>query len=334
MRNVKMSFNFAGKLCQKKEPERGCLARPYPVAPPKNSCPILDLPAEIRAQIFEYLISDDELLFRFSKVIDESSCWSCLPEYKSNLAFLEASKLFEAEALALVKVRYIRIRVEQAPEESPKNPKMAALLKKHQRSTLCDSALSLGHVRPHLKQLSVDSKYTLPRLLETSILDNLPKLRHIQINQEMCRRPMDHGYREMLNTNTEQLGIISESLGHTFFHSSRRRLRCSCNEAPLHQTLQNQKLARFYPIRVHTRASSSRCYARGEWLGDDDSIYPIIGAISALRMSYMWPSEQVVNFEVDMYNQPMSLAVKSQWTEQIAPTKEKAGDRSNTSELA
>lgn len=329
-----MTFNFAGKLCQKKEPERGCLARPYPVAPPKNSCPILDLPAEIRAQIFEYLISDDELLFRFSKVIDECSCWSGLPEYKSNLAFLEACKLFEAEALALVKVRFIRIRVEQAPEEPSKNPKMAALLKKHQRPTLCDSALSLGHVRPHLKQLSVDSKHTLPRLLETNLLDNFPKLRHIQINQEMCPRPMDHSYREMLNKKAEQQDIISESLGHAFFYTFRRRLHCSCNETPLYFNLQNPKLARFYPIRVHTRAYSSRCYVGNEWPVDDDSIYPVTGAISALRMSYIWPSGRVVNFEVDMYNQPMSLAVKSQWTEQIAPAKDMEGRRSNTSEPA
>jgi len=314
-----MTLKFTGRLCQRKEPERGSLAKTSEVSAPKEYSPILTLPAEVRACIFKYLIEDVALTY---KLPETSSCWVSWPEYHHNLAFLRACKLFEAEALTLVQVRAVSIEVNPPPSPSPVNSKAAKLFAKYKRSEPQQIALRLETVRPYLIQLSIDSRYTLGCLLGTEILDSFPKLRIIRIKQSLGPRAMDSSYREALNTTRARRILISESIGEYAGispHTTRRPSNCHYDDVKLGTILENEKLKRFRPLVIDIIVRSlGRC--PNDWPSDDEAGYPIKGAISGLRMTYEWPAKRITNLEVDMYNQPMALAIKSQWTEKISLT--------------
>ncbi|KAK5942620.1 hypothetical protein PMZ80_005185 [Knufia obscura] len=321
-----MTFSFSGKLCQKREPERGSLARTSAMLAPKGCSPILKLPAEVRACIFKYLVDEVDFLFRFSKFLDTSSCWASWPEYHQNLAFLRVCKLFEAEALNLVQVRAITIEIHPPPDPNPINPKTVKLFAKYKRSEPQPIALQLETVRPHLVQLSIDSRYTLGYLVNTNLLDSFPKLRIIRVKQTLWPRAMDTNYWEILNTARGRRKLISESLGEHAGSNphipeiARRTFRCLYDSVELRSSLANDKLNKFHPIKVDTTIRSLGRFP-DDWPSDDEAGYPVVGAISGLRMTYEWPARRTTSLEVDMYNQPMSLAIKSQWTETVSLAK-------------
>ncbi len=315
-----MTLRFAGKLCQRKEPERGSLARLNEMTAPKGRSPILTLPAEVRACIFKYLIDDVDLTFKFTKSFDMSSCTASWPDYHQNLAFLRTCKLFEAEALNLVHVQAVSIEIDPPPDPNPINPKTAKLFAKYKGSEPQPIPLRLEAVKPHLIQLSIDSRYTLGYLLGTDLLDSFPKLRIVRIKQVLWPRPITSSYRDALNTARARQNLISESIGEhagSSPYATRRPFRCLYDDVKLGTFLANEKLKRFHPVIVDTSVRSLGRFA-DDWPNDEEAGYPIKGAISGLRMTYEWPAKHVTSLEVDMYNQPMALAIKSQWTESVS----------------
>jgi len=317
-----MTSHFSDKLCQRKEPERGSLAKASEKRAPKGRSPILSLPAEVRAYIFQYLLDDVDLTFKCSKNFDTSSCWASWPEYHKKLAFLRACKLFEAEALNLVQVQAIAIEIDPPSDPNPVNPETAKLFAKYKGSAPQPIGLRLETVRPHLIQLSIDSKYTLGYLLNTELLDSFPKLRIIRIKQVLWPRVMDSSYREFLNSARGRLRVIDESVGeHTTAspYLTRSPSACLYDGVKLGTLLGNEKLSRYHPIMVDTTARSLGRFPN-DWPSDDEAGYPIKGAVSCLRMTYQWPARRVTGLEVDMYDQPMALAIKSQWTEKVSLT--------------
>ncbi|KAK5099140.1 hypothetical protein LTR70_001290 [Exophiala xenobiotica] len=317
-----MTFHFSGRLCQREKPERGSLAKVSENGPPKGHSPILSLPAEVRAYIFKFLIDDVDLIFRFSKHFDTSSCWVSWQEYHQKLAFLRACKLFEAEALNLVQVQAIGIEVDPLPDQNSVNPETAKLFAKYKRSVPQPIGLRLETVRPYLIQLSIDSRYTLGYFLATDLLDSFPKLRFIRIKQVLWPRTIDSNYRETINGAPGRLGVISESVGEhtgTSPYLAQRSTGCLYDDVKLGTFLGNEKLRKYHPLMVDTTIRSLGRFP-DDWPSDDEAGYPIKGAVSGLRMTYQWPARRVTSLEVDMYNQPMALAIKSQWTEKISLT--------------
>ena len=323
---VKMTCTFstfAGKLCIRKQPERGCL-RKTEIKAPKDCTPILQLPSEVRAVIFKYLVDDSDLLFKFDKSFNSSSCWARWPEYHRNLSFLRVCKKFEAEGLALVQVESISMEVDPPPDPNlitaePKKQELISMLKRSKPQPI---ALRLDNVRPHLKQLTIDARYTLSYLLDTDLLDSFPKLRSVRIRQTLWSREFEYGYRDKLKNSATQQALVKESVGESNGNFNQRfslyrAFRCRYDNVKLGELLANSKLAAFLPIEVDVTIRGG-CRNNGE-PSEDAPTYPVNKAISALRFSYTWPSRTVKRVEVDMYNQPMALAIKSEWTETVSP---------------
>lgn len=320
-----VSPSFVGKLSPRRPPERGSLKRcSETTSPPKNSTPILSLPPEVRACIFKHLMDDVDIIFKFDKDFTTSSSWAKWPDFNRNLCFMKACKIFEAEALALVQVQAISIEVDPPPDphlSSPNNP--APTYSKFSASVPQSLGIRLETVRPHLRTLTIDARYTLNYLLETDLLETFPKLQILRVRQTLWPRDHEYNYREALNQKSRQQLLIKESLGETIASSQRfggiyppRLFRCKYDNIKLRDLLAHPKLAKFQPIFVDVKLRAIDC-TQHRWASEDGPTYPITRDVSNVRFSYQWPSKQLLDMEVDMYNQPMALAIKSEWTETV-----------------
>lgn len=321
-----MTFSFSsisGRLCPKQEPERGCLKKVCEITPPKDSTPILSLPPEVRACIFKYLIDDVDLTFKFSKSFENPTCWAKWLEYHRNLSFLKVCSLFEAEALALVQVEAISIEIDPPPDPNLATP---AEPKPTPSRFLCSApqpiALTFSHVRPYLRQLSIDARYTLGYLLDTDLLQSFPKLKTIRVKQTLWPRDWEFGFREKLNNPKIRQKLIKESVGEYPANQNSafaplRMFRCRYDNTKLCTLLDHPKLKSFYPLLIDVMVKSGG-RSSGAWASEDGPSYPISRDLSALRFTFEWPSRRMIKMEVDMFNQPMALAIKSEWTETVS----------------
>ena len=315
-----MDFRFPEKMCRRKEPERGSLGRNYELSTSKGCSLFLLLPTEIRIRIFEYLVDEVDLIFRVPEYPEyvNASCWVSWAEYRQRLSFLATCRLFEEEGLTLVPVRAISIEIDPQYGPGPISSREAKLIKKfknYKRSGPMPIGLRLEIVKPHLVQLSLDSKYTLSHILTTNLLDTFPKLRTICVTQTLQSRAIDSIYKDTLKTTPVQREIINESLR----EYAGGMFGGIVDHVELDMVLRNEKLRKYYPIIISTTRRSAGRFPDG-CSSSDDAGYPIRGAVAGLRMTYQWPTKRVINLEVDLYNLPLPLAIKSQWTERISLT--------------
>lgn len=311
------------KLCPRKEPERGCLKRTEAPAP-KESCPILTLPSEIRAEIFKYLLDDVGLTFKFCESFISSSCWATWPEYHKNLSFLRVCRLFEQEGTKLVQIESIKVELKAPPEchhSTQTEPKRLAAA--FSRSSPQSIDLSFETIRPHLKTITIDAKYALSRLLETDLLEQFLKLQNVRIAQTLWPRECQSNYREQLNTFGSRQLLLNQSLGEVSNDRYSRVMSmthvqpsCCSDNMKLGTLLNHSKLKRFYPISVDV-SIRIRGRAMHSLESEDGPQFPITRDVSALRFTYEWPSKKMTKLEVDMYNQVMALAIKTEWTESV-----------------
>ena len=61
--------------------------------------------------------------------------------------------------------------------------------------------------------------------------------------------------------------------------------------------------------------------------------FPVEREVSCVRFSHIWPGGKITNMEVDMFNQPMALAIKSEWTERVKIAKKEVKPQYLTEEV-
>lgn len=308
------AFLFTGnRICAKQEPERGCLKK-IQHEPPKDCCPLLSLPPEIRAAIFKYLLDEVELTFNVTPgEEDNTTCYANHSQYRSNLSYLQVLRKFEAETLDLVRIQAARI----VCEESLDNKRNGRLEGTTRYSRPISLPMQLNNMRPHLKHLTIDGSFSIKRLLDSDVFDSFPKLTTIRVATTLASRKCHSGYRESLNNPRTLDHLVQESLNPTAYRPRpvfRHGLPSqSFDNIDLEAILADSRLTRFRPIPIDitVKMQSSGCFDH-----DDDTFHePVSRAVSAIRLTYEWPNKKVEKVEVDMYDQPMPLAVKSRWTE-------------------
>lgn len=285
------------------------------------STPILSLPPEVRACIFKYLLDEVDLIFKFSKDFNSSSCHARWQDGKK-LAFLEACKLFQIEALNLVQVHAITIDLNSLPNPNTTTTEKHGEKKKYAFSRQPKMALSLEKVRPHLRQLTINAKHALYCLLRTDILGTFPKLRTIRIKQTLWPRDMPSDYRAGLNEISRRQAFVLESLDQYLngFTSlvSRPNFRCRDELTPLIDLLRDSKLQPFFPLFIDVTIEENSTSEQPRCSDNEKSFsYPLSKQVSAVRMTYDWPRREVIDMEIDMYDQFLPLAIKSKYTEKI-----------------
>lgn len=191
-----MALQFSKKLCVRKEPERGCLAK-WTTPAPKDTCPILQLPSEVRACIFNYIFDEANLTYKLpqgwnERDLTEAKCFVRWPDYKKKLSFLKACKLFEAEALSLIQVKSATFDSEDpapCPVSYPVAQSGASNNPIHpSRWNSCpqEIPLPLSRVCPHLREVNTDPEMLVPLLNNTTdLLSLFPKLKTIRVTQRL-----------------------------------------------------------------------------------------------------------------------------------------------------
>lgn len=304
----------ASRICAQKEPERGCLKKLQHPAP-KDCCPILFLPPEIRACIFKHLLDEVELTFDFmSDSEDSTACYTTWSQYRNNLSYLQVLEKFERETLDLVQVEAVRIVYN--PFDLHK--RLGGFGGPTRRAGRMPVSLRLENVRPHLRQITLDGRYSLSRFLDSGMLKSFPKLKAIRVATLLTPRKCNASYRESLNDTRTLDHLVQESLIPSVYRPrpiSRLIAEQSVDNINLEALLSHSNMTQFKPISIDVtmQMQSGGCFDH-----DDDHFHgPISRAVSAIRFTYEWPSKKIEKAEVDMYDQPMPLAVKSRWTETV-----------------
>jgi len=313
------SHNFS-KLCPQQDPERGSLAKYSQTNKPVSSTPILTLPPEVRASIFAYLLDDVDLIFKFSKCFNSSTCQTRWQDDKK-LAFLKTCKLFEVEALNLVQIHYITIEVHLPLESGTPIPSTPIEKSKNVLRWRPKIALPLDRVRPHIQQLNIDARNALYHLLQTDILGTFAKLHTVRIKQTLWPRVMPSSCRAELDKKSRRQAFIRDSLDERIQSSldcfvSGGASLCRTEQPALIDLLRHPKLQSYLPLFVDVTIEEYSTSQHSRHNNTDEThSFPISKQISAIRMTYKWPSQEIINLEVDMYDQFMPLAIKSKYTE-------------------
>lgn len=311
-----------GKLCPQRKPECGSLARVNKPPRSMSSTPIFTLPPEVRAYIFAYLLDEVEIVFKFSKAFDRSTSYARWQSGKK-LAFLEACKLFKAEALHLVQFHAITIELEALSEpKTTTSPNAPAERTRYAFWRQSEIPLPFEKIRPHVRQLTIDARYALYHFLKTDMLSSFPKLRSIRIKQVLWSR-MPSDFRNDLDEKSRRQALMLESLDENLGRSSgpfspRRAVPCRTSHPPLIDLLRNPKLQVWLPLPIDLCIETD---PTGRQLlfgtGDEPYTFPVERQVSTVRMTYSWPSREIIDLEADMYDQCMPLAIKSKYTEKI-----------------
>lgn len=310
---------FESQLCQQRAPERGCLARPKASKPRSNSCPILDLPVEIRVEILGHIIDTDQLFFLLQPNPSQKYFWSTTPEYRKNLACLKVCKLFEAEVLSFIKVRSLRLEIERNDGLlGDRNEESRIPYRRHDLAV----PLSMGHLKSHLEEIILIGNHTLPQLLDAQILDCFPRLKRLVVHQNTDSAARMYNFPEKYDTKIKQHLVVDISLQDNLFcyeHNVCTR-PCAARSPQLVEYLKNEQLQKYLPLEIRARFDSpfNRSGRSSSYIDDDsDAYYPRTGVVEALRLSYLWPSKEVIVMAMDLFSQPMAMACKTRWTKQI-----------------
>lgn len=329
-----MSLRFSTKLCGRKEPERGCLAK-ITCSAPKDKSPILLLPPEIRACIFNYIIGDVDLVYRCAQDFTNFQCVASWSDYNRKLSFLQTCKLFQAEAWTLIQVKSVTF--EKAKDEpfvfSHTNidgelfSKIPRLLP--DKFGPQEVPLPLCRVRPHLREIRVDPN-TLTWMLETNFLSTFPKLQRISVFQTYGLERRATEFRQNLEDPAERRDILNKQLDLLYTYPNltnkfnkvitKKIGRCRYSQRlRLREILDCAKRETNLPIVLDVTTEYN---GPGNGTQCVEPIYPVLANVSSVRIVMEWNGGRWVSVDVNMWNQPMEMAVKSKYSERIGLTKE------------
>lgn len=323
-----MSMRFSTKLCGRQEPERGCLAR-ITCSAPKDSSPILQLPPEIRAAIFNYIVGDVDLVYKCTRDFTNFHCLTSWSDYNRKLSFLQVCKLFRAEAWTLIQVKSVTF--ERSKDDSVYGSRDGIARLIPDKFGPQEIPLPLCRVRPHLREIRVDPN-TLTWMLETNFLSTFPKLQRISVYQTYGLERRGTEFRQALDSAPERREILRKHLDlvHTYpelarkFNKTITKKLNYCKYA--HRLRLNEILdcavRETHGLPITLEATTEYCDRPSRGTQCVEPVYPILANVSSVKMVVQWNSKQIESVDVNMWNQPMEMAVKSKYTERIALTED------------
>lgn len=325
-----MSLRLSSKLCGRKEPERGCLAR-VTCSAPKDSSPILHLPSEIRACIFNYIINDVDLIYRCTRDFESFQCVASWSDYNRKLSFLQVCKLFRAEAWTLIQVKSVTF---EKPEDQFTSNVDANSQPLPEKFGPQEVPLPLSRVQPHLREIRLDPT-TLVLMLETDFLSTFPKLQQIRVTQRHISERRGAEFRAKLDDPLERRDILRKQLElrhcYQYFTSRfdkpsvKKSKRCvPYRRLQLSEILDRAMIVTELPIVLEavTEYNERSTHGSAQYV---EPVYPVLGNVSTTKMIYEWRTKRFVGVDVNMWNQPMEMAVKSKFSESVLLTKEELG---------
>lgn len=314
-----LAFN---RLCTRQTPERGSLSRALPKLRDATTCPLLSLPLEVRLLIWQHLLDQVSYVFDFANENLESICYVPWHDRKY-ITFLHTCRLAYAEGLSLVKPRQITVRERDTGTGNGSKNVMAV------PPRFTSFPLAFNSIRHNVTDLTIDAKFVERLIQQNVLLYEMPKLEHINITHEMQGVDLTHDddLTWLKQTNRQKKfidGILSDSINHVW---AVRDLRYTHTYDDTHMydhivnslraVLSVPSLKPYGEITVRVRVVSSREGAESD-LAREPPYFPIYNQINQIRIAFRWPSQSIVSLEVDLYDQVMEHAIRSQWTERIA----------------
>lgn len=324
-----MSMRFSTKLCGRKEPERGCLAK-ITCSAPKDSSPILHLPPEIRACVFNYIIGDVDLVYRCAQDFTNFQCVASWSDYNRKLSFIQVCKLFQAEAWTLIQVKSVTF--ERAKDTTTWSKDGAHGLPRliPDKFGPQELPLPLSRVRPHLREIRVDPT-TLTWMLETNFLSTFPKLQRICVFQTYGLERRGTEFRQTLEDPLERREILHKQLELLYAHPNLTNKFNKCITKRITRGKFSQRLklreildsaARETNLPIVLEATTEYNDRPSHGTQCVEPVYPILANVSSVKIVLEWTTKRFVTMDVNMWNQPMEMAVKSKYTESISLTKD------------